>query len=66
MGGKAESWSIEEAIQEWGYEPAVFALGSNSRVRATKARRMLGWNPKWSSVLEDIEQGSYRLHRLAA
>jgi nucleoside-diphosphate-sugar epimerase len=66
MGGKAESWSIEEAIGEWGYEPAVFALGSNSRVRATKARRMLEWNPKWSSVLEDIEQGSYRLHRLAA
>ncbi len=66
MGGKAESCSIEEAIGEWGYEPAVFALGSNSRVRGTKARQMLGWKPKWSSVLEDIEQGSYHLaHRIA-
>lgn len=66
MGGKAESWSIEEAIEEWGYEPAVFALGSNSRV-ATKARKMLDWKPKWSSVLNDIEQGSYRqAHQLVA
>lgn len=66
MGGKAESWSIEEAIGEWGYEPAVFALESNSRVRATKAHRMLGWKPKYSSVLEEIEQGSYRFpHRIA-
>lgn len=67
MGGKAESWSIEEAIGEWGYEPAVFALGSNSRVRATKARKMLEWKPRWSSVLDDIEQGSYRqAHQLVA
>lgn len=67
LGGKAESWSIEEAIEEWGYEPAVFALGSNSRVRATKARKMLEWKPKWSSVLDDIEQGSYcQAHQLIA
>lgn len=60
MGGKAESWSLDEAIKEWGQDKAHIALGSNSRVRATKARKMLGWHPTGPAVLDDIEHGSYR------
>lgn len=54
------SWSIDEAIAEWGPQAAWFALGSNSRVRADKARRMLDWHPKKSNLFEEIEQGCYR------
>ncbi|QBD76948.1 NAD-dependent epimerase/dehydratase family protein [Ktedonosporobacter rubrisoli] len=60
LSGKTASWSLEEAIQEWGTEPAVFALGSNSRVRGFKSRQLLGWKPKEASVLHEIEHGSYR------
>jgi hypothetical protein len=35
-------------------------MGSNSRVRAVRARRELGWAPHRPSLLEDIEHGSYR------
>ena len=45
MDGRTGSITIDEAIQEWGCEAAHFAFGSNSRVTATKARKLLGWNP---------------------
>lgn len=48
------------AIAEWGPQAAWFALGSNSRVRADKARRMLGWQPKGADLFYEIEQGCYR------
>jgi nucleoside-diphosphate-sugar epimerase len=50
--GEAESWPAEAAVARWGRELAVFALGSNSRVRADKARRELGWKPRHSSVTD--------------
>lgn len=50
------SWSVEEAEALWGFEPAHFAFGSNSRVRALNARD-LGWQPKGISLIEDIERG---------
>jgi hypothetical protein len=34
--GAAQPWSAEETTAEWGREMAVFALGSNSRVRADR------------------------------
>jgi nucleoside-diphosphate-sugar epimerase len=49
-----EPWDIESAIGAWGYEPAVFALGSNSRVRTTRAHAALGWSPAHTSVTEWI------------
>jgi len=52
--GPAQDWSTEEAIAEWGYEMASYALGSNSRVRGTRARSLLGWAPKHTSVLDWI------------
>jgi nucleoside-diphosphate-sugar epimerase len=43
--GQAQSMTSEQAEAAWGREVAIFALGSNSRVRATRARE-LGWAPK--------------------
>lgn len=51
--GEAQAWSIEEAIAEWGYERAVYALGSNSRVRSRRTRE-LGWVPRRAPVLDWI------------
>lgn len=50
--GAAEPWPAEAAVAHWGRERAVFALGSNSRVRADKARRELGWKPRHASVID--------------
>jgi nucleoside-diphosphate-sugar epimerase len=52
--GLAQPWPIEAAIDEWGYERAVYALGSNSRVRALRARG-LGWSPAHHSVLDWLD-----------
>jgi nucleoside-diphosphate-sugar epimerase len=59
LGGETKDWPIEEAVREWGVS-AVTSFGSNSRVRADKARRMLGWSPQGPAMLEDVEHGSYR------
>jgi nucleoside-diphosphate-sugar epimerase len=55
-----ESWSIDEAIAEWGPQAAWFSLGGNSRISAEKARRMLGWKPAGADLFHEIEQGWYR------
>jgi nucleoside-diphosphate-sugar epimerase len=49
---KLENLSPEVAAEHWGVGMAFFSLGSNSRVRAVRARKELGWMPKHSSVLE--------------
>jgi len=54
-----QSWPLDEAVKYWGPRTHV-ALGSNSRVRADKARKDLGWTPKGAPLLQDIEYGSYR------
>ncbi|MBV8537996.1 MAG: NAD-dependent epimerase/dehydratase family protein [Alphaproteobacteria bacterium] len=54
--GPSQSWTIDEAIAAWGYQRAVFSLGSNCRVRADRARRKLGWRPRHSSVVDWIRQ----------
>lgn len=51
-----ESLPPEMAAQRWGEAKAYFSLGSNSRVRATRARRELGWSPRHSSVLDWIAE----------
>ena len=60
MDGRTEAWPLEEAIKAWGREAAEFTFASNSRVRAVKARRELGWSPEGPPLLLDIEHGSYR------
>jgi hypothetical protein len=49
--GAAKPWPIEDAIAEWGCERAVYALGSNSRVRGRRAGAW-GWTPLHASVLD--------------
>jgi nucleoside-diphosphate-sugar epimerase len=53
--GEAQSWPAEDAVAKWGRELAVFALGSNSRVRSLKARKELGWAPTRASVIDWVE-----------
>jgi nucleoside-diphosphate-sugar epimerase len=62
LGGKrpAESWGIDEAIAAWGPQAAWFSLGGNSRVRADKARAMLGWKPAGPDLFHEIEHGWYK------
>jgi nucleoside-diphosphate-sugar epimerase len=53
--GAPQPWPAEEAIAALGRQTAMFSLGSNSRVRATRARRLLGWAPTHDSVIDWIE-----------
>ncbi len=52
--GRTHGMSKEEAIAEFGAGPAAYTYGSNSRVRATRARRELGWAPRRDALLESI------------
>ncbi|KAB0490183.1 NAD-dependent epimerase/dehydratase family protein [Pseudomonas vancouverensis] len=52
--GEPQDWPLKDAEAEWGYEMANYGLGSNSRVRGTRARELLGWAPKRTSVIEWI------------
>lgn len=44
----------EAAAERWGIARAYFSFGSNSRVRARRAREELGWAPRHSSVFNWI------------
>lgn len=59
FGGRTEPWPLQEAIAEWGQSAAQYTFGSNSRVRAVRARRELGWSPAARSLIEEIERGVY-------
>ncbi|GAB2878580.1 SDR family oxidoreductase [Paraburkholderia jirisanensis] len=52
--GAPQAWPLDDAIEEWGYEMASYGLGSNSRVRGTRAREQLGWQPQRTSVVDWI------------
>ncbi|ADG15176.1 NAD-dependent epimerase/dehydratase family protein [Paraburkholderia atlantica] len=54
--GAPQDWPLEDAKQEWGYEMASYGLGSNSRVRGERSRKLLGWQPRRTSVIEWIER----------
>lgn len=57
--GQPESMTGDQAAQVWGEGPANDTMGSNSRVRAVRARQELGWAPQGSSLLQEIETGCY-------
>jgi nucleoside-diphosphate-sugar epimerase len=63
QGGRTESMTGEEAAIEWGDGPANDTMGSNSRVRAKRARTELKWRPKARSLIEEIEHGCYAQER---
>jgi nucleoside-diphosphate-sugar epimerase len=54
QAGRTQPLSKDEAIAEFGEGPAAYTYGSNSRVRATRARRELGWTPRHDALLESI------------
>jgi len=54
--GPVQSWTVEEATAEWGEGHARYSFGSNSRVRAKRARKELGWVPEHPSITAWIEQ----------
>jgi len=56
LGLRVESLPAETAAQQWGEGRALYTFGSNSRVRARRARRELGWTPRHSSAIAWIEQ----------
>jgi nucleoside-diphosphate-sugar epimerase len=60
FAGPPSAMSMQEAAAEWGEGTAEDTMASNSRVRAKRARRELGWQPKARSLIEEIEQGFYR------
>lgn len=51
-----EHLTPESAAAEWGEAKAFYTLGSNSRVRAERARKELGWNPTGSPALEWLQR----------
>ena len=61
LGVKANTvaMSLDEASREWGEGVAQNTMGSNSRVRAIRARKELGWRPSRPSLIEEIESGCY-------
>ena len=58
--GAVEPWPLPEAARVWGEGFARYALGANSRVRATRARE-LRWKPEHSSVTDWIRR-DLRVH----
>lgn len=54
LGERTEPMSLEEASAEWGEGAAHYTMGSNSRVRARRARDELGWRPSRPSLLEVV------------
>jgi len=53
--GKARSWSVEEATARVN-DMFAFIFGSNCRVRSTRARAELNWQPRIGSMLDWIRQ----------
>jgi nucleoside-diphosphate-sugar epimerase len=59
LGSRTAPMPIDEAVAELGESGAQFSFGSNSRVRAVRARRELGWSPRGRGLIEEIERGRY-------
>jgi hypothetical protein len=60
FAGPPSSMTMHEAASEWGEGTTEDTMASNSRVRAKRARRELGWQPQARALIAEIEQGCYR------
>jgi len=60
FAGPPVAMSMQEAAAEWGEGTAEDTMASNSRVRAKRARRELGWQPQARGLIEEVERGCYR------
>lgn len=58
-----QEMTLEEAAAEWGESAAINTMGSNSRVRAVRARAELNWTPHRPSAEDEIGNGCYRDYR---
>jgi nucleoside-diphosphate-sugar epimerase len=54
--GGPEPISVEEASRVWAPAAVLYGFGSNSRVRADRARDDLGWCPRNSSIFHDLRR----------
>jgi nucleoside-diphosphate-sugar epimerase len=63
FGGRTQSMTVAEAAAEWGEGPANDTMGSNSRVRAKRARAELGWRPQGRALIAEVERGCYAEER---
>jgi nucleoside-diphosphate-sugar epimerase len=54
--GPVQHLTAEDAAERWGKLRAYYTFGSNSRVRAKRAREELRWAPRHNSVLAWIEK----------
>ena len=59
LSGQPEALPTEEALRLLGIG-AVTSFGSNSRVSAEEARRMLGWKPAAPSLWDDLGTDYYK------
>jgi nucleoside-diphosphate-sugar epimerase len=57
LGGRTESWTLEEARQVWG--ALADALALDLQFSGARAERLLGWSPSAPSILDDLVHGSY-------
>jgi nucleoside-diphosphate-sugar epimerase len=55
---KVELQPVEEARKTLGLKADAMVM--DQRIMSTKAGRLLGWAPRWPSVLEEIRSGSYQ------
>jgi nucleoside-diphosphate-sugar epimerase len=55
--------TLDEASREWGENAAKNTMGSNSRVRAVRARSELGWQPHRPPLIDEIARGCYAAGR---
>ncbi len=55
-GERTEAIPVDAAVAEFGESFARYTMASNSRVRAVRARKELGWSPTAPSLLRDIPQ----------
>jgi nucleoside-diphosphate-sugar epimerase len=53
-GGSLQPWPLDEAKVTLG--PLADALALDQRVSSEKARRTLGWTPKYTSIIENADE----------
>jgi nucleoside-diphosphate-sugar epimerase len=58
-GDRTEAIPVKQAVEQWGESFVRYTMGSNSRVRAVRARAELSWSPSSPSLLNEIRQGCY-------
>lgn len=55
-GGATKAIEAEDAVMRFNPEAAVFALGSNSRIRADRTRDVLSWKPSGADIFATIDE----------